>query len=104
MTLILAIGDDTTPYQEVVVDEFPATVGRGSEANVFLNDRWASRLHCRFDLLDNKIVVIDLNSKHGTFVNGKRVERAQLNPGDKIAIGLTSFTAHVDSVSLNGRA
>lgn len=101
MTLILSTGDETTPYREVVVEAFPATAGRGAEANVLLNDRWASRLHCRFDLREQEVVVTDLNSKHGTFVNGKRINQAVIQPGDKIAIGLTSFVAHLDSVTMN---
>ncbi len=46
-----------------------------------------SRLHCRLTATDDRIEVVDLKSTNGTFVNGKRVDRAQLASGDRLRVG-----------------
>jgi pSer/pThr/pTyr-binding forkhead associated (FHA) protein len=37
------------------------------------------------------MLVVDLNSTNGTFVNGERVRRHLLRPGDRIRIGMTAL-------------
>ncbi len=63
-------------------------VGRGKEAHVRLDDTGASREHARFlETEDGTYVVEDMGSTNGTFVDGKRIERASLQSGDRIHIG-----------------
>jgi diguanylate cyclase (GGDEF)-like protein len=63
-------------------------LGRGREAHVFIDDAGASRSHARIVLTqDESYVLEDLRSRNGTFVGGRRIERAELNSGDRIAIG-----------------
>ena len=73
------------------VDHFPATIGRKAESTVRLTDRWVSRLHCRIEIEGEDLVVRDLGSRHGTYVNGELVEDAVLAPGDELQIGLHEF-------------
>ncbi len=63
-------------------------LGRGREAHVFVDDAGASRAHARIVVTeDGRYVIEDLKSRNGTFVGGRRVERAELKSGDRIAIG-----------------
>jgi diguanylate cyclase (GGDEF)-like protein len=63
-------------------------IGRGREAHVRLDDAGASRAHARFlEAANGTYVVEDLGSTNGTFVDGKRVQRAELRSGDRIHIG-----------------
>ncbi|MGD0527572.1 MAG: GGDEF domain-containing protein [Polyangiaceae bacterium] len=63
-------------------------VGRGKEAHIRLDDAGASRAHARFlEDTHGTYVVEDLDSTNGTFVDGKRVQRAELHSGDRIHIG-----------------
>jgi diguanylate cyclase (GGDEF)-like protein len=63
-------------------------LGRGRDAHIFIDDAGASRLHARIVLTeDGGYVVEDLKSRNGTFVGGRRIDRAELNSGDRIAIG-----------------
>ena len=80
-----------TPKRRIVVKRFPAMIGRGPDAEVRLDDRWASRHHCEIDQVDGTLVVRDVGSRHGTFVNGESVRSARLLPGDRLTVGATSF-------------
>ncbi|HUT93245.1 MAG TPA: FHA domain-containing protein [Thermoguttaceae bacterium] len=80
-----------TPKRRIVVKRFPAMIGRDPDAEVQVDDRWASRRHCEIDQVDGTLVVRDVGSRHGTFVNGESVRSARLLPGDRLTVGATSF-------------
>jgi two-component system, cell cycle response regulator len=68
-----------------------AVIGRSQRAEVKLIDDGVSRSHARIRADGRKLVVEDLGSRNGTFVNGKRLDRAvTLFDGDKIQIGRTT--------------
>ena len=61
--------------------------GRNTEATVFLDDVTVSRHHAAFRNEGGRLVVEDLGSTNGTYVNGKLTERMELSPGDEVIIG-----------------
>jgi pSer/pThr/pTyr-binding forkhead associated (FHA) protein len=63
------------------------TVGRAPRADFIIDAALVSRLHCRVTATDDKLEVVDLKSTNGTFVNGKRVHRADLKNGDRLRVG-----------------
>ena len=63
------------------------TIGRAPRADFILDRALVSRLHCRLEAKRDHIEVLDLASTNGTFVNGKRVDRAMLGEGDKLRVG-----------------
>ncbi len=63
------------------------TVGRAPRADFIVEAALVSRLHCRLEVADEGIDVIDLSSTNGTFVNGERIERARLRTGDVLHVG-----------------
>lgn len=68
------------------------TLGRGSQASLFLDDKRMSRLHSRIFLSEPGTYVIeDLNSLNGSFVNGNRITRHALAFGDKIQVGSSTL-------------
>ena len=62
-------------------------MGRGMDAGLTLFEEMVSRHHARFSVEEGAVVVEDLGSKNGTFVNGERVERRELAVGDRILMG-----------------
>ena len=68
------------------------TVGRATRADFIVDAALVSRLHCRLEAGDETIEVVDLDSTNGTFVNGKRVERARLTAGDRLRVGRVELT------------
>ncbi len=74
-----------------VLDRLPAMIGRGAAAGVRLGDPEISRIHCQIEELDGHLVIRDLGSTNGTFVNGLRVTEAALISGDRVSLGQTRF-------------
>jgi pSer/pThr/pTyr-binding forkhead associated (FHA) protein len=74
------------------------TMGRAPRADFIVEAALVSRLHCRFKLDDhNQLDVEDLGSTNGTWVNGHKVEKAPLSPGDKVKIGRVEFAVRPES-------
>ena len=74
-------------------------VGRGQAAEIRITDTEISRKHARFIVEGDQVVVEDLNSTNGTFVNGTQIRRKLLQDGDKIQVGTTTilkFSYHDD--------
>jgi pSer/pThr/pTyr-binding forkhead associated (FHA) protein len=68
------------------------TVGRTARADFILDAALVSRVHCRLTAdKSDQLVIEDLGSTNGTLVNGARVERHVLKPGDIVTIGRVEF-------------
>jgi ABC transport system ATP-binding/permease protein len=68
------------------------TLGRTPGADFILDAALVSRLHCRLTAdRSDQLVIEDLRSTNGTMVNGTRVERHLLKPGDRVTIGRVDF-------------
>ncbi len=63
------------------------TIGRHSTNDVMLADRMVSKRHAVVGRVKGRIVVKDLGSRNGTFVNLEKVEKAILVSGDRLKIG-----------------
>lgn len=61
-------------------------VGRGPHCEVHLFSQGVSKEHCEIHVYQDKIMVVDLKSSNGTFVNGVRVQNSIVKLGDKISI------------------
>jgi pSer/pThr/pTyr-binding forkhead associated (FHA) protein len=83
--------DDWARGETIVVDDLPATIGRGPEARIRLDDRWASRRHCELDVRNGALVVRDLGSNNGTLINGCYVTHSVVEPGEKLTVGMSTF-------------
>jgi len=63
------------------------TIGRAPRADFVVDAAMVSRVHCRLTAGREQIDLQDLESTNGTFVNGRRVERAALKEGDRLRVG-----------------
>jgi DNA-binding NtrC family response regulator len=72
-------------------------VGRAAPSDVEIPDPGLSRQHARFSWDEFGIWVEDLKSTNGTRKNGAPVTRAQIAPGDQVAIGPVMVTVHIMS-------
>lgn len=70
-----------------------AVLGRGDRAEIRLEDSFASSRHARLTRQGGVIVIEDLGSTNGTFLNDRTLEGPQpLHPGDRVRIGDSEFT------------
>jgi len=66
------------------------TIGRSPEADVVIDDPYASELHARVETHDGGTLVHDLGSTNGTYVNGRRITApTPVGRGDTVQIGKT---------------
>ena len=95
------------PYGQrtrVAVAPVPFLIGRNSDNNLVLRDNRVSRSHLRIFTENKQYVVEDLSSRHGTWVNGKRVGRHVLRNSDRIDFGVQesyqlTFTFDPDEIN-----
>ncbi len=75
-TTTLKLGDGVT------------TAGRNDECQLRIKSSEVSRRHCQFFEKNGMLLVKDMGSSNGTFLNGKKIEGQRvLEPGDELAIG-----------------
>ena len=79
----------------IPLDREDVILGRALEADVRVNDTQVSRQHAKVSAIRNETstktdyILTDLDSRNGTFLNGRRIRREVLGNGDKITVGET---------------
>ena len=70
-----------------LVGRSPAILGRSRACDLVLVDDSVSRRHAMVVRDGDRIVLRDLGSTNGTFLNGRRIARAEVHPGDRVRLG-----------------
>ncbi len=73
----------------------PLVIGCHARCDITLVDPRVSRRHARLMRTEGDTIIEDLDSHYGVYVNGKRIRRKPLHPGDVIAIGSSEFLVHL---------
>lgn len=89
--LLLVEGDQ---QRSIALEKFPFAIGRKAGNDLVLTDPRVSREHANIILERGAYYVVDRGSRHGTFVNGERVERRHLGRNDRLEFG-SQGTVHV---------
>jgi hypothetical protein len=74
------------------VDKRRVVLGRSRECDIQIEDPNVSRRHAELRQEGSAYWIIDLDSTNGVEVNGRRVKRAKLTPGDTFTVGSTEVT------------
>jgi pSer/pThr/pTyr-binding forkhead associated (FHA) protein len=81
----------------------PVTLlGRGTDCDLRLVDPGVSRHHAELRVENDQVVLVDLGSTNGTFVNGQPVRRVALSDGTHISLGRTTLVFRQDGQDLEG--
>jgi hypothetical protein len=76
-----------------VIDSTSMKIGRSPPADIVISDKSMSREHCIVGLANDELLVTDLNSTNGTYVDGERIERATILPvGSVVRLGRITLT------------
>jgi sigma-B regulation protein RsbU (phosphoserine phosphatase) len=73
--------------KNIVLNRTPFTVGRKVDKDLVIADPRVSRDHAQITQEGQEFFLVDLGSKHGTFVNGERIQRQKLDRGDRLEFG-----------------
>ena len=96
-TTAAALGEGTIELDDAAM----VTFGRGASADVSLDRPIASALHASVSVERGKVFVRDLGSTHGTFVDGRRIERAvEISPGTIVQIADQRYRLAPDARAL----
>lgn len=76
---------------EVELQGHTVTIGRDPACDLVLNDAKCSRRHAVIEMGPSGLAVRDNGSANGVFVNGKKIERSPLTPGDIVRLGETAL-------------
>ncbi|UQE76747.1 ATP-binding cassette domain-containing protein [Gordonia sp. PP30] len=79
------------------------SIGRTPENDIVVSDVLASRRHARLTANGQGLLIEDLGSVNGTFVNGQRIRRQPLREGDVVTIGNSDFVVSEGNL-IRGRA
>ena len=96
-------------HKELVLKEYTLkegdrlTIGRHPENDIVPKDAAVSKRHAVIEGIGEKLIVLDKESRNGTFVNGIRVQSAELNDEDIVKFG-NELNLRVFTFSLKKRA
>lgn len=79
-------------YQVCSIDCRVTTIGREVDNDIVLFNSTVSRHHARIEYVDQHYELVDLDSVNHTFVNGARISRTRLSPGDVVAFDTVEAT------------
>ncbi len=82
-----------------------------NDPDIQFDDRRVSREHCRISILDDKVIVEDLDSTGGTYINGEEILSEKINSGDQLTlakvidldIGIYTYHNREKSIGLFGQ-
>src|SRR5512139_2172831 len=74
----------------------PSIVGRSEECHVVISDPWISSRHCHVEMRGGEPWIVDLGSRNGTCVDGRRVHEAALRDGARVALGQTEAVVRME--------
>lgn len=96
--LLYPAGSDKAESSSTIALSDKLTIGRHPSNEVMLPIESVSRFHASVICEGDDYILKDLRSSNGTFVNGKRIQRAALKPGDKVAFGDIEFFCRMEGV------
>lgn len=74
-------------FKQIPLEKGTVVLGRGSDADIKLDDELVSRKHCSLTFDGRNVTVQDMGSTNGTFVDGSPVQNMQLDSDNRLQVG-----------------
>ena len=85
---------EESPTFKLKVKKVTNVVGREGTCDVYVESNQVSRRHCLLQVTERGLLVKDLESTNGTFVNGIPMSDGYINEGDRLGLGTYVLTLH----------
>src|SRR5437867_12836621 len=85
--------------QEIVLKPGANRLGRNEQNDLQINDPTVSGFHCQIDLEHDTVIVRDLGSTNGNFINSVPIRQAILEPGQTLRLGSVELFFLLDGAS-----
>lgn len=83
--------------KSIPVTRWPFLIGRDGKCSLRPSSAVVSNRHCAIEVRGDDVIVVDLKSTNGTFVNGVRVEKeSEIHDGDKVQVGPLVFAVRIE--------
>ena len=89
---------EESPTFKLRVKKATNVVGREGTCDVYVESNQVSRRHCLLQVTERGLLVKDLESTNGTFVNGIAMTDGYINAGDRLGLGTYVMTLHREKV------
>ena len=95
---LLEIDDEEMATDSFVISAAGAKIGRTEPADIVIPHKSVSREHCVVGLANDELLVTDLNSTNGTYIDGQRIGRATILPvGSVLKVGHVTLRHEIRS-------
>jgi pSer/pThr/pTyr-binding forkhead associated (FHA) protein len=96
MTASLVLIKHSGEQLDVPLKHPKTIIGRHTDCQIRIPDVSVSRQHCELSMADGRVVIRDLGSSNGTYVNRRRISSTELAPADLINVGKFIFVVRLD--------
>lgn len=96
MTVNLVTFSRKGERKDFAIGASAAVIGRKQEADIRIPLNEVSRAHCEVRVNGQEVIIRDLGSSNGTYVNDQRVKEAALKAGDRLRVGPVLFMVQID--------
>lgn len=104
MQVVLRVVGGKNDGREITIAVPRFIIGRGDTAHLRPASDLVSREHCEILFGDGKVIINDLASRNGTFVNGKQLTETHVaKSGDSLRIGRLQFEVVIDPVKASAK-
>ena len=84
---LVFLGEDGKPIHDIRLTRQKSVIGKGADADIRLNDDFASKLHAVIHFDEGQFFISDLGSTNHTWLNEKKIIKEELKDGDLLGIG-----------------
>src|SRR5262245_63683481 len=97
----LVVAKGKTAVKEIPLGSVQTIIGRRNDCALRIPSPLVSRQHCELKCSGSQLLVRDLGSSNGTFVNGSKVKQKELKSGDTLGVGPITFIVKLGEEALS---
>jgi predicted component of type VI protein secretion system len=97
----LVVAKGKTAVKEIPLGGISTIIGRRTDCSLRIPSPLVSRQHCELTQAGNRLIVKDLGSSNGTFVNGAKIKSKELKSGDTLGVGPITFIVQIGGAAIS---